>query len=979
MTFLKKAGLYLNFGDGAGDTLRSLIKKLDNYADENDLTLKQALTSIEDNFDIEDAEKALLTEFRKWVAKHTSRDIADLLEPVNEIEKRSDEKMRKIGWPSKSWASDVGNVGPFALDLKADGGLYFEVLKDNAQDAEEGNISFDLYEAAGVISMNGKLAMGGDGTVPVPYAGINIKANASLGRGLKYYFGFEKQKRITGEFLGGGISLIRNPVDGASVLSAFQNTSLRTRLAGIVLEGEGSLGGEVGIKANFPTPYGVPGIELNGKASFANNFQYVVTHEDGSDRLTLTVKTHKANSRGIEIGVSYVVGLSTIAPEFAKDLLRNVQGIHEHIVEIDEKASDLAKKAKSWLKPGDIIKAELSNYVKSAIDKASSFAGETPVAALGRLLGVSETADLTSDTIIKNVSEQMAELISAVLDELPDIVEMETAAIQTELIGVFNGIIPANILAQLDTEVFVKVQDEIDAKLAVLSGKLNSETKDAIETFFGVPGSDVVDNLKAFITEAREISQKILDGVSKAQTDLLAAEIGWSRSKATARDIGYKAHFDVMDPEGLSAYETAVLRPSKFGTSLFADDLPGAVTVESSTLTQDLTRISGHHWRIALIGVAMSSKVTSRGDVKVIQTHDGVVVVNSKGNVTKTKSIADETRRISFVSAMNMYEARLRDVRGLDGVTRSEANAPATLKIQFVAEDGKLGRKEFGRLLSEFHRQGMLSDKVLNALKSDYEVMRSANNDKRIKASLSIGLALPPQQVVNVLEYLSEDQNIKKMSSNLSKSRRAIMLAARDVDEEGLSALQEDATFSQNSKGLTERPNGFDMSTDVGRWGFLMFMAQSGNAEAESLGLKRDRVRSRHNRVTGRAKSNIELYNETFDAFENIMAKASALYNGRIFIPETNDVGEVRRAVEEIQEQINEFAKDYLEIRSSIKWKVKFLGSDRVKTKTVMVFKALQYLAKSVDSSNTIPPLMLSLNPENGSGKSYFSLNELRT
>lgn len=966
MSFFQIAGGALQIGDGASITLDSVIRKLGLLLGANSVSVETAIEILlnDDGDSINDAETVALKALRHWVAKHGSKSLADLLEPLNVLETATDAGRRKIGWPAKEWAVPLGsgaNIGPFAFNIDADGGAYFNLLKDNEK-PESDVPAFETSNASASMNLSGHVEGAAKGNVQIPIGGIKLGAQGEIGRSLSYHFGFAQQSNLTGLALASALSLVDDPSNGQAVLERFKVENRMARLSAIVLEGKEGLGGELGVSAKFPSAYGTFGVKLEGITKLANDFKIIVTKVDGANRLALKVKTNKDSSHNAEIGVSYSVGLSTISPTAATAILSHVKGLHDLIVRIDEEAEKWAKIVKSWLKPGDLIKEKLLEHLSKELGELKDKTGETPLVLIGRVFNLTD-GDLTTDSVIKMASEQIAEITADILDELPELFDLSEDKVRQKIIDAFKDALPAQALAWLDTKIFTKVEKELRDALSDLSARLDETIESRISDFVDNPGGKI-DELRDFIGEARKISQKILDGISQAQTDLLAAEIGWHRAKTQNRSIDYNVTLDLNQPENLALYRQVILQPSKFGQILFSDNSQTGINVLQATHLREITKSGGHRWSVALIGMAIGGSVTKRSHVKIVNSLDGVLVATNS-EIEKTSKFFKESRRANFLSALQIFEASAARKGG------SEPNAAAAIKVHFEEEDDNLYVEEAKHLLSRLKDNHVLTQDVYNTIISDITATRNIVQGK-LKAKLSMGLAIPPSQFINTLRAIQNNRPTRAGLISIGATndfvKDAIIAALSETDAEKIKALgpkpdeRSRAMGLSGSFGLTARTKeNFNLETVEGRSQLLSQIVSS----STRMGLSNMST----NTLSDFDKDRIE-YAETIEAVNALLITAADLYFNDSIV--YNSPEELRDLLSDWQDNMDKMASRYLEVGKPIPYKLRLFGRGRMPYKTAGLFRTIQIIANM--ETGITPPLLLSFKPAKGEAKNYISL-----
>lgn len=973
MTFNNTDKSVLNFGDEASNSFRDIINRIKLAADQKGQNVVEAIETLLKDGSIKGGRKLLLERLKEWVRENGSPVIADLLEPLHVIEARKDVSKRKLGWPDKSWAAPdkiTGLVKPLDFKLSAEGGAFFEVL-------EEGNKArtelpgAQAYPAVSMLTLEGSVKAGLDGQTTFGVAGIKGSAKGSFGRSISYAFGHENQGQLSGLALAGAFGLVRSPTAPQALASAFKKNG-QAELLELTMTGNEGLGGSLGIQAEFPTAYGKPGIKLRGEASLSRKFKFRVQEfaEPGKTGLTILADTHHETANGVEIGVSYVVGLSTLLPQQAEDLLRGLSDLHKKVVDLDKKIERAAGEIKTWLKPGDVIKSKIDEHLKAFFKKFDD-APKRPIAIFARALGLTEEADIKVEDALDDVTEQTGSLIADVLDELPDIFDLNEEEIATRVREAFTDSIDAKVIDLLNIDVLEKIKEEIDSALKKSADDLNATTQKAIKKAFGQNGEDIVDSVRNLVKKARSVVKKILDEVSKAQTDLLAAEIGWYRSTENRKAITYAANFDFSETEAIETFAHVMRRPSRFANLILSDGSPPkGIVAEKIELTKNLTIKTGHKWSVAFLGLAITGSEDATARVEVNQTQGGVII-SANGALEKKFGWFGEMRTVSFLSALNLFEARLKDDPDDPNKKAKKSNAAPAIELKFDEADGGLKASEAEYLLERFEKQGLLSSTVSRAIISDVEQAIAMAGTNKIKASISIGLALPASKVVEVLKKI---HNIKigkmGLASNTDPVLESVLLALAETDPDGIRELlidDEGATPVDLSEDLD-----VDLDTVDGRTEFL--------SEAAALTLNKNtfgvshiqkRYGKRHHK-NARTRKKQKDYLSPAEHLTEMLKDASHIYHGTHEFLNEESIESVERQIKRWQTTMNARAGKFLKTGKPAPSQFSGFWKGRAPVKTVAAFKALQNLTHTL--TEVRPPLMVSFKPKDGAAKSYFSL-----
>ena len=965
MSIFKIGNGFLNVGDVAGDAFQKIINNLASIVLEDGVSPTAAIEKLLSSNapSLGSAEKLALKAIRQWLVKNGNSKLADLLQPIHVLESASDATRRQMGWPSKEWTIPLGgaaNVGPFAFNIDASGGASFQLLKEGEVHGDD-IPKFDGALAHGSIKIRGAVEGAGKADIPIPFGGVKVGGSADFSREIHYHFGFQSQNSLSGVALASALKSMEDPTNGSALMTRFSNSGNIGRLLAIEMKGREGLGGELGIMPKLPTGYGTFGFDLDGKVSLANDFQMIIAEGSASNKISLRAKTLRKRDRSIDLGVSYSVGLSTISPRAATALLTNANGLHDLVVKIDDKAGVWAGKIKSWLKPGDLIKEKILDALNSNLKGVRAQIDTTPLDQIARVFGVTDDG-LTSDGAIGLASEQLSGIIADIIDEMPDLFELSESKLRERIHDTLKQALPASAIVWLDTNILTKIDSELQSALTDLASKLDAAAMKRIKKFIDGPNKKI-DALREFITEVRGISQKILDGISKAQTDLLAAEIGYERAKNRQSTLDYKIEIDLGVADNKAQFRNAVLSPSRFGKFLFSSSSLQGVSVVNSSHLREITKTSGHRWSVALIGQAFSGSISERKDIRILEDSNGVMVT-SNGEIKKTRSLLGETRQASFFSAMHIYESSNK-AGGVD-----DPNAAATIKIHFEEDDDNLKVKEATALLERLKTYGSLSKETFQAVKSAVESERQSINGD-LKANLSMSLAIPPSQFVRTLRaiYLGKPTTSGLVSNGITGDfvLDAILTSLAEIDSSKIKSLGlQDGEVSKLdlpsvSIGLDAGFNAVEnLDTLRGRQKFLGSLVSTSSV----LG-----VGELQNTVVTELDEDRLKYKETIEAVYELLYKASQLYFDETI---TGTPEELREILYDWQKDMNKMAKKYLEVGTPLPGWFSKVKKARLPKKTAALFRALQIIAYS--ETGVVPPLMVSFKPKAGDPKTFISL-----
>ncbi|MCX7553068.1 hypothetical protein OS175_04195 [Marinicella sp. S1101] len=970
MSFLSHGLKAIIAGDDAADVIKSLIDQVQEARRSEDVGLLEAIKEVVDS---DDDVKNLGEVLIEWARENSSEELSLLFTQLSEVEKLDEDTKRSIGWPSESWTKshDGGDVDfSYGFDLEVNGGFSFDIYKDGITEIENLN-TIEGFEALAKISALGQLKGGVKGSMNLPVGGAKVSADGGISRSLEYVFGYESHDQLTGLAFASAMRQLKDPSDGQQIHSVFTNPKA-AKLHGILIEGDQSLGGKADVSARIPTQYGDFKIDLGGEIKTSSTFDYVITHEE-LDTLSILVNSNRSRSNSASLGVSYVVGLSTIAPGAAHKLLEKVQGVHEHIVkldkEINESLDDFEKIKNTWLKPGTLIQEKINEKLGDLLNNPDL--PKSVISSLGKLFGV-DVKD--SGEFFDLIKSQLTEVVAKLIDDMPDVFNLESEDISQKIVDAIKGSVDAKVIALLDRDVLGELKGMIDEKVTELAKRLDNDVNDGLKSVLDISLDELPANIKKFLDKARSISQTILDKVTQAQTDLLSAEIGWRRAVSKAVGYDYKVTFKGMNDndnnDGLAFYKKAVISPRSFGEIIFTKtlNLNEYIMVEDASARYALTENKGFRWNIALLGLSFGGAANKLSDVSIHQTTDGVNII-TKGQVTKERSFWNETRRVSFVSAMNLYEA---NVKNKDG--ELDPRSTATIKLSFEEEDEKLKLEEAKNLLKGFVEHGLLSgnvkDNILQALLKIHQTV----DKKHVYATITVGVAIPSDVVITMLEKVSDHTGVGLMGGQ-GFFRNEIINSLATHDTEWVDEMNMQST-PMVGLGISGGSSDFDNLTEdekfLRRIDFLKNAVDThAHLHDEGLGVRHsrhhDRLRNRRNR--DRTMSSEEHAADAIIAFEKVLdIGADVCFN--LERPDADSESIEWRRIESIlrekQKQMNKYAKKYLKTGSPV-WASKAPG------KTMALFAAFKNVTNKL--TQVTPPLLITLKPKNGEPVSFVDFS----
>ena len=960
--------------------LLDFIQKAEEYIGHTNssITIRRKLDEIFDGRAGIIIEEQLLKALRKFLKKYQQEELIPLFKQLSAIAKESSQTKRQFGWPAKEWAHEVKEQTSetqyrFKIDVKA--AAYMEVAK------AEGD-SDEFYSK---LHFGGQLGGTGSGQLNLPQASFSASIQANTGLDVAYHYAHKDA--LTGITLIDNINLLTIPSDGKALIKSFAKQGVTgTTLKKVTLKRVNNFSGSAGIEAKFPTQYGQPGIRLSGEIAFGNNFECEIVPVKDKTVLRINCKTGSRSSKGFEVGVTYLVGLSTLMPEEAQKLLSFAKETHAIIVEIDEYAKKLPSNLNdaiiSWLKPGDLISKKISEYFNVALDQIKhQFADDmTVLGGLARLVGIDSVTSITADKAITAISSHLTELLKKIIDDDADIFNVS----DDKLKNIFKNTLDDKIIEILDMEVFKKISEELENRLKELSEKIDETGKDLIEKIDQQVTAGKADTtykkLISFISSSRSLSKKILDGISKAQTDLISAELGYALSREGVESLEYSIEYDIEKNTANTAFRNTILRPSNFVKSLLGDNAqPQGVEVISASSLNQLTATKGPRWSVAFIGFPIGYSSKRLRDLDIEDTSDGIRI-KTKQEVEKTQHFYNESRRVSFLSTTNVLQARENGI-SVDG--EKDVGAAATLGISFEEVDGNTSKGEIKTLFKTYKKQGLIeSDLIDRMLRDTQDMIDTAKKaNKKAKFTTTIGLSVPPAELISVLKKFNTEQKNNKTDF----SQKIIQTTARSlVENEKKKVALEMNKIAQNTRvkalGMSMMKNTSDQPySDDELYDFLMALVEDHQvAEQERLGFdnklesKLFGIRSKESMP----KSVTELV-EAAEAIRQVIAIVSDLYfSNNIPVPILGSVNyetqleEFEAIISVNQKKINSIAGKFLRVGRSLPSTFDFLGGV-VPIRTVTLYKALQDVIK--DELGVMPPLLISLKVEGGTTKTYLA------
>lgn len=969
----------MQFGDDIGPAFNDIIEKIEDLGEEEELRPSAALKKIiEENLLSEFAQK-LAAAFGRQSSTEIERVLTKLLNTLENVAKKEELTDRQLGWPAREWTrsiQDEDEQSGFMLMLGAEGSIFAEVLREGTT-LPEPLTAPTMSSALTRVHLSGEIAFDIGGEINLLRAAASASAEGSLRRELNYYFSHTTSSQRAGLALGQILSLTRAPNDYDGLLAAMKSEK-RTRLSGLVIEGGENFGAEAEISANLPTQYGTFGVELGGSINFAPNFSYSISalgDADNPEGLSVKIESGREYSNSVNVGVSYSIGFSTIAPGQIDELLGRVSGLGEPLEILQNRATDVVQRVASWLKPGTLLNNRLSDQLNELLSAETVSSEEALIVgqALAGLFGLTDEFVERQEETSQRLSALFSDLLSGLIDDALGVVSGDTQALSNQLQTALSQRLNDEAMMLLNQGVFRQIVPDLRE---MLQKTLDEATTNALQQLLGFEPEDKLEAVQDFIERSRSIGMTLIERLSQSQGELLAAEIAWERARSKTSSIGFTAEFMDSDAKSKKAFSDLVLHPRRAGNLLFDKNLPAGVSVSGEMLQRRLFKSKGPRWNLAFIAPFLSSSTTSTTEIEIMNIKGSVAIV-SGGRIERTKTLFGETRKVGFLSAFNLFEAK---GRSEDAQEDAEPRAPVSLAVEFEEEDGKWKEGETKRTLERLVTFGVISKTSSSELRA--AMFKTSN---KVAGTLSLSLAIPPSEALNVLLSVERQPQLEAYSvSESTFGTQSIVdeeletslfeaiaitepefvdqiesdLATLGLIESGQPAGLNESTFhesvpvSETSK-ISSRVNILKIAKNFEPpWVSDLEATQESIFEAENESV--EMLSKRRLRVVKKARQSfIEILRKGVEIYR----KETPLY---LFDPEKKaQHAAFERSLEEDQAAINKLSKKF--IRAGDLFNQPF---DKIPRRTVAFFKAMQiYTSKT---TGVTPPMMMTFKPENG-------------
>ena len=350
---------------------------------------------------------------------------------------------------------------------------------------------------------------------------------------------------------------------------------------------------------------------------------------------------------------------------------------------------------------------------------------------------------------------------------------------------------------------------------------------------------------------------------------------------------------------------------------------------------------TGSEFGISLATIKLSGGTSVSSDVEIVRTGDSINAM-SRAELKKFRKLLAEERTVTFISANAVREARLLQGGGNQSqlnakVAKLPAGAIKTapkLAITFQEEDGKLGAGEVTKLFSRLKDRLLLDSDTERDVLSAYR--EAAGNKKKIAASLTASLAIPPLEVPRLINWGAANRN---------KIREIAVPRVADALESKIRSAVKDAQVNLTNIG--------DARDDEE----VLYLLRNIDEVIQYLENKYRRVGDRPRRGAGYYSENqliggMREVRDSLDLFYNVFATSKNIMDADI----SND--DLEDFLEDQQRTIVGYIKPFLRAGLPLP---EWLGGG-IPVRTVMIFETLQEIAGQ--ALGVTPPLILQFQPE---------------
>lgn len=759
MSWLTFSGKEIQIGEGAADILNAVVDYLSQEAMDNEIAdiLRQFIAA-----DADDKQRSLAVALQFLGAVEAS----DLLVTAKDLRSRVDNNNDgKLGWGALKWSTELDKkpekISAITLGLELEGGAYFEVFSE----AEEVDIQYsdlDANSAVAQIVFLGKIS----GQAGLKSSAKTISGSFSVNGSFNRSYKLLTQHSLSSpEPIGVGVSRslrrIANPADLSEVAKALRPAGAYKPVA-IQYSGGRGIGTDAKIKATIVSSPGVAfQLNVGAKLQFGNAFEFDLTRDPKTDWVSAKLSSKTTNSRSGEIGLGVKVGLSGFGIDDVSTVLKAISDSGNLIDDLDKKIASV----KTWLKPGEIIRGQLERKIRSLLnttassgeaDKRKAIVSWQSFAALVGFEKASQTKAQAQQTIASGVTDRIIDLIDDSIDLFAGGQEALTQKILEEL----SSRISKQALAYLQSDVLDAALPDLWGAFKDLGTKVDKNLHAKLGDALGLQPDDLLKDIATYLDRARSLLSQSAAAIEKASTNLLSAELQAWLAVSNDTKIDLSASFQSDDAAAESLYKTFILNPEK-GIQDIRDSATSSVELNTGWKIVDRVRQEeGVRWSLTLLDFSLSSTAKTITDVEVIETDSGIAAA-SKAESVRQRSFRNETRSLSFISASRIYFSRDDASISSTGTSPNEfgpLTAP-TLELSFTHEDGRLKPSEAEQLLDAFTAYNLVDRAAAQKAIDEVRERSTEIGQSSINGSLSIGLAIPPEHVISLLQKAAKSQS----------------------------------------------------------------------------------------------------------------------------------------------------------------------------------------------------------------------------
>lgn len=942
MPWITNGARVLNVGSDAADVLGKVLLEMRELNEAEGKSPLEAVQALLRKRNIPVDRKALLELLRSKLAENENEEIERLLTSLGDLERRDGEAERAIAGLTKEWSKPGLELDPhLRLDLSAGGSVAYVVDADGAP-RPDGLPSIGQNKASAAFRIQGKagarLEAGNGVAVGVGFA-------ASADRSITYYLSYPNQTTLSGLAFAGAIRRLSPPYHWQAMLDGFR-TGGPGNLDAVRISGKAGLAANANVGVSVPTGKGMMGISFKGRVAFSNEFQVTVTNP-APDTLRADVDVSNPLSHSVEVGLSYAVGLSSLAPNAARGMLARTSKAGDFLERLDGLTDKIEKS--SWLKPGTLLRDEIRGHLAERIHAGAPDATLFR-RGLARLFAL-DGGEAFDDQLEELVVTQTTDLLTAAIDDALGILNGDTEALEQWFDEVIEKEVGARLREKLQSVVLDRLPD-LAEKLESATGRMDNAAENALEAALGKPVGERLDDARAVIEDARELLARINEGIQASVDELIGIEVGFARQRSKDTRFDYTVSFGKA---AQSEFARAMLAPKKFGEYLLVSPEVDGLEIEGAIRRSLLSRSARSEFGISLATVELQGGTTLSSEVRVVDTDTGVAAV-SKAELERFTTFLNEKREASFLSANAIFLSRRIDsAPGLEGdVALLPDGAPAAapkLALKFRESDGKLKLDEVRRLLSRLAEFDLIGD---DAHADILTAFRGESDGEHIAGSLTISLAIPPLSIPELVRYGAANREALRsimqplIVDHLDKEIRSRHDLLRTLEGLGIEALE-----------------GFDSPAEVD---YLLThidqIAAAARRYYRKFSNRPVKPSSRIRYSQGEMMAPLAEIAGELDMLHNVFRAGSEILD--LDAAPGDDIGGI---LEDKQEAMVGYVKPFLRAGLPLPEWVPFGG--KIPVRTVLLFEALQTVA--TQALGVTPPLVVQLKPERKPARTFIA------